>query len=147
MSLNTRQQLCYVHLCDLWSVTRTVNATTGVVGDETYTLAYSNVKVRYQFTRNLDDPLDGIGRLKRPTEFTTDFLHMDSAQLCDDAWIAINRTILPDGTRSQQYNVGHKLLGAGNFTESAGNRRANKKSFMMQEIEHLPATIIAYYAS
>lgn len=146
MSLGIRQILAYKHLVDLWSVTRTVTALTGVVGDETYTLAYSNVRVRYQFTRNLDDPLDGIGRMKRPTEFTTDFIHMDSAQECEDGWIAINRTILSDGSRSQQYNKGHKLLGAGNFTESAGNRRGNKKSFMTQENEHLPATIAAYYA-
>lgn len=146
MSLNIRQQNCYKHLIDLWNVARTINATTGVVGDETYTLAYSNVKVRLQFTRNLDDPMDGIGRMKRPTEFTTDFIHMDSAQGCDDGWISINRTILPDGSHSQQYNVGHKILGAANYTESAGNRQANKKSFMAQEVEHLPATIAAYYA-
>jgi len=144
--LNLRQQLAYKHLCDLWKPTRTINATTGVVSDETYVLMYSNVQMLYQYTRNLDDPIDAIGRIKRPTEFTTDFLHMDSAQDCEDGWIAVNRTILPDGSHSRQYNVGHKILGAGNFTESAGNRQANKQSFMAQENEHLPTEIVSYYS-
>ena len=139
--LNDRQRAAYVHKCNLWSVTRTVNATTGVAGAETYTLAYSGVLCRYEYTDNLSDPIEGAGRIKRPTVFTTDAIHMDAAQPCGEGWIAKNVSLLPNGTQSPLYGEFHRILGAARISPSAGNRRANKRKMLAQSMEKPPAGV------
>ena len=136
--LNARQIACYCHTVNLWSVASPINATTGVVGDDVYTLAYSGVKCRYEYTDNISDPIEGIGRTKRPTVFTTDKIHFDSAQPIGDNWIVKNVSILPDGTQSPLYGEFHRILGAPKVTPSAGNRRANKLSVMALSMEKPP---------
>jgi len=138
MALGIRQQLAYCHTVNLWSVTRTIDPATGIVGEDVYTKVYSGVKCRYRYTQNLNDPIEGIGRVKRPTEFTTDFIAFDSAQVIGDDWIVQNVTLLPDGSKSVLYGDCHRILGAGDVVENAGNRRSNKQTVMAQQMEHPP---------
>lgn len=139
--LNQRQLACYRHTVNLWQPTRTINATTGAVGAETYALAYSGVSCRYEYTDNVSDPTEGAGRIKRPTIFTTDKIHFDSAQEVGDDWIVKNVSLLPDGSQSPLYGEFHRILGVARVTPSAGVRRANKQSVMAMTIEKPPAGV------
>lgn len=136
--MNLRQRLAYNHTVNLWSVDRTINSTTGAVGAETYTLAYSGVKCRYEYTDNVSDVVEGAGRTKRPTIFTTDKIHFDAAQEVGELWIVKNVSLLPDGSQSPLYGEFHRVLGVSHVSPSAGNRRANKRSVMAQTIEKVP---------
>ncbi len=141
MALNQRQQAAYNHRVNLWQPSRVINPISGAVGAETYTLAYSNVACRYEYTDNVADPVEGVGRTKRPTIFTTDKIHFDSAQEVGADWIVKNISLLPDGSRSQLYGEFHRVLGVSKITPSAGLRRANKRSMMAQTIEKIPAGV------
>lgn len=142
MALNTRQLLAYNHTCNLWRPTQTIDPSTGVPSDILFVKAYSRVKVHYEYTDNVSDAIEGAGRVKRPTIFTDDSIHMDAAQECDEGWIAQNTSILPDGTNSPIIGECHMILGGPNVHPSSGNRRANKRKLMAQVIEHPPAEII-----
>lgn len=126
---------------NLWSVSRSINATTGVVSDETYTLAYSNVACRYEYTKNFSNPFQGVGRLKRPDELTTDNIHFIEDQQIGSDWCVVNISLKPDGTRSELFGECHRILGAPDYTPSAGLRRGNKFQVMAQSMEHPPAGV------
>lgn len=146
MALTRRQTIAYRHKCDLWQPTRTINASTGAVAAETYTLAYSGVSCLYDYTDNYSDVSPGAGRVKRPNLMTTDKIHFDSNQTLSDGWIVVNRTLLPDGSRSTLYNAASRVLGSPNVAESSGNRRAQKQLVYATTLEKPPATIVSYYA-
>lgn len=139
MALTQRQKAAYKHLCDIWSVGRTI--TSGVPGDETFTLAYSGVACLYQYTPNVDDVTDSVGRVKTRTIFTTDIVHFDAAQEVKDAWILVNRSLLADGSHSPAYGEVHRVLGAPRIIANAGNRKANKRSVMAMSMEHAPTGV------
>lgn len=132
MPPNARQIRCYQHKCDVWRATRGAN------GYETWALISVDRICLYQFTPNVSDVIPGIGRVKRTSEFTNDTLHFVADENVKETDIVINRTILPDGTRSRMWGVGHRLLGDSQMIESSGGRRANKQSFPAQVEEQLP---------
>lgn len=136
--LTQRQKLSYNHLANLWKPVRSVNATTGKPADDTYTLAYSGVRCAYHYTDNLSDPVEGAGRIKRPTVFTTDAIKFEASQEVGADWIVKNVSILPDGSQSPLFGEFHRILGVARVTPNAGNRRANERKMLAQTIEKPP---------
>lgn len=138
MPLNVRQQHAYKHLVNLWKPVRSVNQATGKASAETYVLAYSKVPCLYQYTDNVSNPTQGVGRVKRMTIFTTDIIHFVQEQQIDEGWIVKNVSLLPDGTQSPLYGQFHRVLGVARVTPTAGARKANKRSVMCQVMEKTP---------
>lgn len=140
MPLNDRQKRAYQHKADFYRVTRTVNSGTGKPGAETVSIAFKNVQCRYEFTDNISDPMS-FGRVKRPTIFTTDILHMDAAQEIQDGWYVVDRSLVGGG-RSPNYGTVHRVLGAPHANPSQGRRLSNKKSVQISSVETPPAGIV-----
>lgn len=144
MALNPRQMRAYKDLVDLWAPSRTVD-TSGEPSGDTFTLVASNVVCKYEYTDNISDPTSDVGRVKRPTIFTDDKLHMEAAQQCGEGWMIVNRTLLSDGSQSSLYNQVHRCLGVARVNETRGVRRANKRSLMITVHEKPPTAIKTYY--
>lgn len=139
MALTERQQKLYEHRCNIWNVTETI--TSGVPGAETYTLAASNVPCYYEFTPNLSDDVDAIGRIKRMTVFVTDTIHMEITQPCQNGSIIKNVTFDIDGSQSPMYGTYHRVEGAAREIVTTSRRRPNKASYMAMSIEKPPTGV------
>ena len=134
-TLNREQAVYLVHLCDLYSVARTIG-TNGKPANEVFTLYASNVQCRYIFTDNMSDSTD-IGRSKRPTIYTTDHVCFPQQVPIREAWLIVNRTVL-NGVASRIYGEVHRCLGALNLHEDKPRQRSGMSKMMAQTLEHVP---------
>src|SRR6267378_3708988 len=113
MALNARQKIAYKHLCNIYSVTRSITESTGKPGAETFTLMSSALSCLYEYTDNIDAAIEGMGQVKRPTIFTTDRVHVEANTNVKDGWIVKDLSLLPDGvTHSPTYGTVHRVKGA-----------------------------------
>jgi hypothetical protein len=90
------------------------------------------------FTKNVSDPTQDVGRIKRMTIFTTDEVHFDAAQQIDEGWIVKNVSIQRNGRNSNLYGQFHRCLGVAQVIDSTGRRDPNYRSMMMQVLEKIP---------
>ena len=137
--LNPRQRAFFKHKCNIYSVATAINSATGRPGDETYTLVASAIPCYYEYTPNVSDPTEAIGRIKRATIFTTDTIHMPSGVTVMDAWLTKNVTLLSNGRRSPSYGEVHQIMGAPNEKPDDGNRHPNSVSVMAMTLEKPPS--------
>src|SRR3990172_6696544 len=95
MPLSPRQELSFNHLADLYRPGRTY-AADGKPSPESYTLAYSAVRYRFEIKQSTD-LATVIGRLEGDQAETTDVLHFAEDQEIDDNWFIRNVSLEIDG--------------------------------------------------
>lgn len=146
MSLNARQTAAYQNRISIVGVTPGIVELNGEVDAQTYYISARNVPCYFQFTDNINDPIEGAGREKRPSVFTDDTCHMEANNTITDQWIIRDETILPNGHRSPLYGTYSMVLGAPRIIANAGRRKANKLSVKLLSIEKPPAAVVALFA-
>jgi hypothetical protein len=135
--LNARQNRAYRHTCALYSPdAASIDGTTGKVTPAShYTLVASGVQCLFIRTPNVSDPIDGVGRGKRPTEFTTNHIRMDVAQSIAEAWIVRDTTT--GATSTDCYIV----QGAPRLYPNSGSRTTNFVECELATVESKPSGV------
>lgn len=131
-----RQRIAYQEVCNLWQPSRSINATTGAVATEVFTLAYSNVPFLFQNTPNYSQIPRAGGRLKQDSLLTSDTMHFYADQEIGEGWIVKDVTLNPDGSTPRTYGKFYRVQG-----EPQPNRRGNKQSVETVNIEHPPTGV------
>jgi hypothetical protein len=81
-----------------------------------------------------------IGRIKRPSQFTVDVLHLDAAQEIRDGWYIVDRSMI-GAEKSPNYGTVHRVLGAARINPNQGRRVSNKKAVQLSSVETPPTGI------
>lgn len=139
MALTSRQKRLYTHLCNVYSVSSSIDATTKKRSADTPTLIASNVPCLYDYTQNFSDGTE-IGRLKRASVLTTDSVHMEANVEVKDGYYIKNVSLLPDGSNSPLYGQIHRVQGDPFIVPSSGHRQANYQELEINTLEH-PVTL------
>ena len=142
MALSPRQRKLYTDRVHIWRVSNPLD-NQGTPQEQTFTLLYSNVPCKFEFTINVDDPTETGGQ-KRKTALTTDILHLP---IVDD----LGRTLrIPNGAyfvnvTPANPNRGTLEIGQGapNLLPGSGSR-ANLNTQLVQVMteEHPPAEVL-----
>ncbi len=136
--LNARQRELYTDTCEVILVTRPLPSG-AAPGNETYAMGERAVPCYYGYTPNVDDAIEGAGRIKRQSIFTTDAVHYPRGVGIHDGDMLRFTTVLGDGTHHPEYGTVHRVLGAPNQYPDRGHRHTNKASVMAMSVEHPPA--------
>lgn len=146
MHLENWQKRAYVHTVSIVSVTEGPTGLDGEPSDTIYAISARKVPGLFGFTDNVNDPVEAVGRTKRPSVLTDDGFHTVASVQIADRWIIRDESILPDGTRSPTYGNYSEVLGDPRIIANAGRRRANKLSVMLLSLENPPAAVLALFA-
>jgi len=139
VSSNARQKALYTHTCLIISVTETIIA--GKPLSATFAVASSKVPCHYEYTDNINSPVEGGAEIKRATIFTTDKIHMSDTVVLEDGWIIVNTTRKPDGSKVSVWGEVHKILGAPRVTPASGRRNAAKQSVDAMTMDVVPSAL------
>lgn len=104
---------------------------TGKPGAETITFQESGVYYHHEATPNFPQ-LSGAGRVIEASVLTTEHGHFDIAQTVPDMGY-LKRT-----TPGPVTNTVYRILSGDQSTPSLGNRKANKASYPLREVEKPP---------
>lgn len=102
MPLPIHQQGSYFDLCDLWSVSDPDPAANSLPADPTYTLAQSGVSCRFVVKSGVD-ALQTVGLVESDDLVTVDELRLPENTTIESGWIAVNKTLLSDGSQGPYY--------------------------------------------
>ena len=141
--LSPRQRYLYTDRVNIWQQNNVLDAT-GEPQDSTYTLLYSNIPCKYEFTLNVDDPSD-VGGFKRKSTFTTDILHLPlkddlerTLTIPNAAWFV---NVTPNNPNRRNVSIGQ---GAANILPGSGARTSlNKQVIQIMTEEHPPIVLLA----
>lgn len=139
MSLKHRQQQLYTHRCNVWRASRTISS--GLPGEETYTLVATGVPCYYEASDNIDAPIDGLGRVRRDMILTADTVHFEIVANVQNQDVIKNVSLTPAGAQSAEYGVFARLEGAPRNVLNSSRRHPNKKQFLAYTIEKPPAGV------
>jgi hypothetical protein len=141
-ALSQRQRQLYRHRVNIFREFHPIDGATGVPQPPYWKMLYVNVPCMYNYTDNISDPIDAVGRIKRNTLFTDDKLQLGVDQDIQDADVVMNATFYPDGKPTELYGQIHTVLGTYKATFNTGFRRPNKRSVLIAVMEKPPQGIL-----
>lgn len=133
--LSPRQRLLYTYRVDLWEPHETPDATT-------YQCRYLGVRCYLSRGNSVSQP-ELFGRAEQDDMFTLDTFGFGEEQEINEGWILVNRTLLNDGSRVNEYGRCWVARGSDRYIPTQGRRRGGRVEMKASALPEAPSGVQA----